>query len=73
MRNPNPTTEATMPAQQDNTKKVKALIKKHGLSGASRLLDLHHSSLTRIACGMPVLRTTATIVQLRLSALGKDR
>lgn len=52
---------------------LRKLIGKIGLSEASRLLDLHHSSLTRVAAGLPVLETTREVLIQRLEALARRR
>jgi hypothetical protein len=61
-----------MPAHQSDAKSVRALIKRHGLAGTSKLLELHHSSVTRIANGLPVLRTTARFARQRLQEIASE-
>lgn len=59
-----------MSVTKKDTQRVRALVKKLGLVGASKRLGLHHSTVARIVGGQSVQRKTAELVRQRLAASG---
>lgn len=64
--------QASEAITRDEAKRVRALVKRLGLVETSRVLQLHHTSVSRIAAGQAVLRNTATLARLRLAALAES-
>ena len=53
--------------------KVGSLVRRVGLVEASKLLELHHACVARVASGEPVRARTARRVRERLGALSAER
>jgi hypothetical protein len=61
-----------MSVTKKETQRVRALVKKLGLVGASKLLGLHHSTVARIIGEQSVQRKTAALARQRLASLESE-